>query len=292
MRHENTNKKSLHQTQADSKEEAIRLRSEGKSRSQIVAALGLGSDGRRLREWLRGVPAPLWTERPNAKDDLRATAVAMRQEGRSYSEIQEVVGVSKSTLSTWLRDVLVDEGARSRLEDRTRAGRENASAALRARRVAKETRIVGEASSQIPSALTESELFLVGLSLYWAEGAKAKPWNPSVQVCLINSDADVIRVFLAWLDLLGVRRDELIFRVAIHTSGDVDAAERFWAEVVGIARTQLARTSLKRHEPRLRRRLPTDSYVGCLSVRVRRSADLNRQIGGWWQGLVAAVATV
>ncbi len=275
-----------------SKEEAIRLRSEGKSRSQIVAALGLGSDGRRLREWLRGVPPPLWTERPNAKDDLRATAVAMRQEGRSYSEFQELVPVSKSTLSLWLRDVLVDEAARSRLDDREKASRENAATALRARRVAKETRINGEARSQIPSVLSESELFLVGLALYWAEGAKAKPWNPSVQVCLVNSDADVIRTFIAWLALLGIRRDDLTFRVAIHTSGDVSAAERFWAEVVGIPLSELERTSLKRHKRSPRRRLPTESYVGCLRVDVRRSVDLNRQIAGWWQGVVAAVANL
>ena len=144
----------------------------------------------------------------------------------------------------------------------------------------------------MPPSLTESELFLVGLSLYWAEGAKPKPWNPSVQVCLINSDADVIRIFLAWLAPLGVGRDELTFRVAIHTSGDVAAAERFWADVVGIAQTQLERTSLKRHEPRITRKLPQENYVGCLSVKVRSSADFNRQIAGWWHGLVVAVGSL
>lgn len=270
----------------------MQMRRDGMSRSQIVAALGLKSSGAALSRWLRSVPAPEWTKRANAKDELRVLAVELRKEGRSYAEIQEVVPVSKSTLSLWLRDVLVDEAGRSRLADRERAGRENAAAALRARREAAETRIINEASAQIPVALADSELFLVGLALYWAEGTKAKPWNPSEGVCLINSDPDVIRVFLAWLALLGVGRDQLTFRVAIHKSGDVDAAEQFWADVVGVDRAALDRTTLKRHEQRLARKLPSNAYVGCLCVKVRKSTDFNRQIVGWWRGIAAAVATV
>jgi hypothetical protein len=115
---------------------------------------------------------------------------------------------------------------------------------------------------------------------------------PSVSVSLINSDPDVIRVFVAWLALLGIGLERLTFRVAIHESGDVDRAELFWAEVVGIERSDLQRTTLKRHERRPSRRLPTQSYVGCLNVRVRKSTDLNRQIAGWWQGLVGAIASL
>ena len=227
-----------------------------------------------------------------SKDEVRALAIELRAKGLSYREIQETVPVSKSTLSLWLRDVLVDEAGRSRLADRQLAGRENAVAAIRARREAKERRIVSEARSQMPSSIGGAELFLAGLALYWAEGSKAKPWSPSAGVCFINSDPDVIRVFLAWLAMLGITRDQLKFRVAIHESGDVDAAERFWAGVVRIPRSELQRTSLKRHEPGRSRRLPTESYVGCLRVDVRKSTDFNRQIAGWWQGLVAGIATV
>ena len=66
-----------------SKERAIQMRLEGKSRSQIVATLGLKTGGAALSRWLRGVPAPEWTKRPNAKDEMREVAVALRAEGRS-----------------------------------------------------------------------------------------------------------------------------------------------------------------------------------------------------------------
>jgi transposase len=41
----------------------------------------------------------------NAKDDVRAHALAMRLEGKSYNQIGRELGVSKSILSLWLRDV-------------------------------------------------------------------------------------------------------------------------------------------------------------------------------------------
>jgi transposase len=87
---------------ADSrKAQAIQLRLEGHTRSQIAQAFGMKSDGRTLDKWLRGIPAPAWTKRPSAKDGVRAVAEAMRRQGHSYSEIQQVVGVSTSSLSLY-----------------------------------------------------------------------------------------------------------------------------------------------------------------------------------------------
>jgi len=51
--------------------EARRLRIEGQlSGRQIQERLGVSKT--MLREWLRGIPPPDWTKRPNAKDDLKA----------------------------------------------------------------------------------------------------------------------------------------------------------------------------------------------------------------------------
>src|SRR6478672_126704 len=111
-------------------EQAVQLRLAGLSRSQIADALGLGGGGKALTEWLRDVSPPEWTRRPRAKDDLREVAVAMRKEGRSYREIREEVGVAKSTLSLWLRDVPLTEEQQLALARRgPDATRRNAQAA-------------------------------------------------------------------------------------------------------------------------------------------------------------------
>ena len=129
--------------------EGPRLRAAGHSKSQIAEALGLKSGGGALGRWLRGVPAPAWTRRPRAKDGLREQAVAMRREGRSYREIREELGVSKSTLSLWLRDVMLTEEQRHALADRRATRVEKPAATLHARRLVRESSIIDDYSHRL-----------------------------------------------------------------------------------------------------------------------------------------------
>lgn len=101
----------------------------------------------------------------------------------------------------------------------------------------------------------------------------------------INSDPDVIRVYLAWLNLLGVTAERLCYRVMIHESADVAAAERYWAGLVGIDTASLRKTTLKKHNPKTVRKNVGAEYRGCLVVRVSQGAELYRRIEGWWHGI-------
>jgi transcriptional regulator with XRE-family HTH domain len=58
-----------------------------------------------LNDFLRGVPAPDWTRRPNAKDEVRIMARRLRNLGLDYEEIAARLGVSKSSVSLWVRDL-------------------------------------------------------------------------------------------------------------------------------------------------------------------------------------------
>jgi transcriptional regulator with XRE-family HTH domain len=77
--------------------QAIALRRAGKSRSQIMTALGISSNAT-LNQALAGEPPPEWTLRPRAKDDVRARARALREQGLDYDDIAGQLGVSKSLL--------------------------------------------------------------------------------------------------------------------------------------------------------------------------------------------------
>ncbi|WP_324612819.1 hypothetical protein [Streptomyces specialis] len=136
--------------------------------------------------------------------------------------------------------------------------------------------------------LTDRELFLVGVGLYWSEGSKSKPHAVRETVTFINSDPDMITVFLAWLRLLGVAPDRLRFRVQIHATADVAAAESYWRGITGAGREQFTKTTLKRHTPRTVRKNVGDGYRGCLVVRVLDGAELYRRIEGWWTGIARA----
>src|SRR5215510_11752830 len=86
------------------REQAIALRRAGKSRREIKEILGVGSN-ETLCKLLAGEPPPEWTRRPNAKDDLRARARQLREQGHEYNRIAAELGVSKSSVSLWVRDL-------------------------------------------------------------------------------------------------------------------------------------------------------------------------------------------
>ncbi len=268
-------------------EKARQLRVLGFSTPQIARMLAVKSH-RTIGEWVKGIPIPEWTKRPRAKDDLREVARAMRLEGRSYREIRAEVPVSKSTLSLWLKDVPISAEQAALLLKKQFDSRERRAIALRARRIATQERIWQESAAEI-GGLSKRELLVAGAVAYWAEGSKAKPWRTNEQVQFINSDATMIRLFLGWLDSLQVGRDDLVLRVSIHETADVAKAVRYWAEVCEVDPRVFRRTTLKRHNPKTVRKNSGDSYVGCLTITVRRSTELYRRITGWWQGIVAAL---
>ncbi len=136
--------------------------------------------------------------------------------------------------------------------------------------------------------LSDRELFLIGVGLYWAEGAKDKPYSRRELVLFVNSDPGMIAVFLAWLNLLEVEKDRLRFRVMIHESAEVTTAEQYWADMVGVDGSSFNKTTLKKHNPKTVRKNVGDAYRGCLVISVLQSADLYRRIEGWWTGIVAS----
>ncbi|MGW7618754.1 hypothetical protein ACWGLG_23475 [Streptomyces antimycoticus] len=265
------------------RERAIALRKEGMSRRQIRDRLKV-SNNDILNRLLEGEPPPEWTKRPNAKDDLRARAREMRLQGVTYDRIQLELGCSKSSISLWVRDLPKPDRPPRTREEASAIAKRGWEATLRQREIERQRTKL--AAAREVGELTDRELFLVGVGLYWSEGAKSKPHNPTERATFINSDPDMIQLYLAWLSLLGVEPERLRYRVMIHESAQVADAERYWAEAIGADVTALERTTLKKHNPKTVRKNVGEGYRGCLVVRVLKSADLYRRIEGWWYGIV------
>lgn len=225
------------------------------------------------------------TRHPHARDDLRAKARALRLQGMTYDRIQAELGCSKSSISLWVRDLpkpaprYTDEERRALMN----AGLQRLYAARE-----EERRETKRSAREAVGELSDRELFIAGVTLYWAEGSKDKPYQRRESLQFINSDPGVITLYLRWLDLLEVPLDRMRFRVSIHESADVARAERFWAGLIGIDASAFRKATLKRHNPRTTRRNTAETYRGCLVIYVTRSADLYRRIEGAWCGIVGA----
>ena len=129
--------------------------------------------------------------------------------------------------------------------------------------------------------LSDREILIAGAIAYWCEGAKTKPSRHIDRVIFINSDAALIRFFLRFLSAAGVRPEDLVLRVYIHETADVEAAQRYWLAVTGTRPDQFRRPALKRHVPKTVRTNVGGHYLGCLRVEVRQRGTLYRQIEGW-----------
>ncbi|WP_424858306.1 hypothetical protein [Streptomyces sp. SAI-170] len=266
------------------RDKAVALRRAGLSRRQIRDRLHVDNNDI-LNRLLEGEPPPEWTKRPNAKDDLRAKARELRLQGWTYDQIQVELGCSKGSISLWVRDLPKPE-RRDPSEQAKLAAQKRWEHELAVRDEERQrTKMV--AASEI-GEMSDRELFLVGVGLYWAEGAKDKPYARRENVQFVNSDPSMIRIFMAWLDLVGVERERLRYRVMIHATGDVEGAERYWADVVGVDSSALQRTTIKQHNPKTVRKNVGENYRGCLVICVRQCAELYRRIEGWWSGMVVA----
>ncbi len=270
------------------REQAIALRRAGRSRREIREALGITSN-QTLNEALRGEPPQPWTWRPNAKDDLRVKARELRERGLAYHQIVAELGVSKSTVSAWVRDLPRPERL-SYQECRRRAaeGVRRYWAAEHPIREAQRAAARAAAAAQI-GRLNEREILIAGAIAYWCEGTKNKPHRRDDRVDFMNSDPALIKFFLRFLDVAGVAQEESIFRIYIHESADVGAAQRFWLDITQAHPDQFRRPTLKRHNPRTVRKNTGEDYHGCLNIKVRRSADLYRKIEGWAAAAMTSV---
>jgi hypothetical protein len=261
------------------KEQAVKLRRQGKSLRQIKEILGpVGNTT--LADALKDEPPPGWTRRPRAKDELRARARELRRQGMDYEQIVDALGVAKGSVSHWVRDLPIP----ARLSYAERSGRSADGvrrywAAERPAREARRSAVVKAAVAQTGD-LTDRELLIAGAIAYWCEGSKNKPHRRDHHVSFINSDPALIRLFLRFLDTAGVRRTRLTYRVYIHQSADIAAAQIFWIKITGASPEQFRRPTLKRHNPKTLRKNVGEDYHGCLRIDVLRGAVLYLKIEG------------
>jgi hypothetical protein len=269
------------------REQAIALRRAGKSRREIKEILGIRSNWT-LNEALRDEPPQPWTWRPNAKDDLHARARKLREQGLAYHQIAADLGVSKSTVSLWVRDLPRPPGlSYEECRKRNAEGVRRYWAAEHPRREANRQAVTDAAAKSV-GPLNDREIVIAGAIAYWCEGTKNKPYRRADRVVFINSDPALVQFFLRFLAVVGVEPDRVRCMVHIHESADVEAAQQFWLRITGLEPTQFRSPSLKRHNPKTVRKNTGDDYHGCLRIEVRRSGDLYRQIEGWATAAMAS----
>lgn len=228
----------------------------------------------------------------NEKTDEKVRAITLRRLGLTYSEILRTVHVAKSTLTLWFHDVGLAEHQKQRITEKRIQGQKNAAASRRNQRVKTQNEIWSMAEKEI-GRLTRRELWLIGVSLYWAEGSKEKAWRPGSGVIFSNSDPKMVRVFLAWAkEFSGISVEKLRFEIYIHESHRNSAArvKDFWAKEIGLDIYHFQKICFKKNKLGSKRKNVGLLYNGLLRVRIGGSSTLVRKLEGWARGIDKHIA--
>jgi hypothetical protein len=225
------------------------------------------------------------------KSYLKERAVELRKNGLTYREIMEQIPIAKSTLSDWLRSVGLSKEQKQILTAKRLAARQLGAQAKHAQRIA-QTEEIMEVAKEDVGVISQRELWLIGVMLYWAEGSKEKEYRPGSRASFTNSDPDMIRIFLRWLievcnkDLSDITFDIYIHELHRHRTEEII---NFWAKTIHCDASDFQHIYYKKGNPKTLRKNVGISYHGIIKINVKSSSKLTRTIAGWTRGVVESI---
>lgn len=182
----------------------------------------------------------------------RDKARVLRKKGYSINQIVEEAGFTKSSVSVWVRDIILTKKQKEKLSQRGRSVE-----SIEKRRIirlfneqAKRQTIFDKAKEDYIS-ISEEQLKLIGIILYLGEGGKTSRG----MVRLANSDPSVIKIMMRFFrEVCNVHESK--FRAHIHTfsHADIEKTEKYWSKITGISRKQFFKTYTKPSSASLQKR--------------------------------------
>jgi hypothetical protein len=208
--------------------------------------------------------------------EYKAKAIALRKRGNSIRTIEISLGISRSTLSGWFKDVPLSLQQQKQLRSNWRSGLAQArKKAVLWHNRQKEARILlaeSQAKETI-AALTPQSAPILDLALsilYLGEGYKSSP-----NTALGNSDPLILRFFIAVL-----RKNYKVpisaIRCELHLRYDQDPQriKRYWSKALAVPLKNFTSVSI---DKRTKNSLSYPSYHGVCVVRCGR-ADVQRKL--------------
>ena len=151
-------------------------------------------------------------------------AVDLRLRGWSYSQIKSKLGISKSTLSGWLYNYPLSPERIKELQADNPRRIENFRATMRHKREVKNKIAYVKVEKDIQK-LSNRELLIGGLFLYWGEGTKTSPGT----IMVSNTDPAVLRYFIRCLRLLRVPTKKMHVLLHLYKDMEVNKEIQFWS---------------------------------------------------------------
>jgi hypothetical protein len=169
---------------------------------------------------------------------LKDKAIYLRKRGYLYSEIQAKIGIiPKATLSNWFKDINYTDQVLKKLKEKNR------NSSLKNIRVFNKKRGIEVKKDNVVAFNEGNEMILhskdklvyIGVSLFWAEGTKARQINRTPDLRFTNSDEKMILVFMKFLrKYFDISDQKLKASIQIHENCNRLKSIEYWSKITKI----------------------------------------------------------
>lgn len=211
-------------------------------------------------------------------------ALKLRMQGKSYNEINKLLGIPKSTLSTWLKTLPLSEKVKKRNISKTKliwAKNIIEFNKFRSDEYQKSTRrLINNFAKDVPS-ISRRNLYFIGLALFWAEGGKREKWN----VRFVNSDPQMIQAIMRFFrEICGVSDEKFTLRIHLYPNIQEKVAKSYWLKITKLQEDQFRKSQVHISGSSKGKRPINRLPYGTLHINIG-DAHLNKKIKGWLLGL-------
>jgi len=214
---------------------------------------------------------------------LKNKAIILRKRGYSYNLISKKLGVSKSSLSGWLKETPFHP---NRLVlDRIKFGPLKSAELRHNIKVADIIKEKGKARKEL-GIISKRDLFLLGIGLYLGEGSKLYE-----SIRIINSDPQIIKLAIKWFkEICGLNNNNITIAIHLYPDNDVNKCLKYWSKTINIPIRQFRQTQIDRRinkSSNKKRKLPygTAHLTIISNGNQNFGVKLHRRIMGWIDGV-------
>lgn len=224
-----------------------------------------------------------------AKSLERNKAINLRKNGESIKKIAKLLRVSKSSVSLWCENIRLTQRQKEKLHERMVSG--SYFGRMAGARMQHEFRIKRAISAEISGVkdigkLSDRELLIALVALYWGEGAKKKR-----EFSLNNSDPEMVKFLMKiFRKVLKIEESRIVLRVGINVihKGRDKEIKKYWSEVTGVSEVFFRKTTFIKAKNRKKYENFKNHY-GTIRINIKKSIDIYYRMLGLIKGLIEGV---
>ncbi len=180
-------------------------------------------------------------------------ATELRKKGKTYSEISEILGVSRATLCDWFKDEKWSKHIKkSNIERNVKIGTDHLRKLNEGRKIKLEIQYkkTEEEAEKEFEIYKKEPFFMAGLMLYAGEGDKIS--NNIIR--LSNSEFYIHLIFIRFSEkYLNVKQEKIKFWLLLYPDHDIETCINTWVEKIKISKSNFYKTQIIQGKPTKRK---------------------------------------